>query len=354
MVSDRQLFTNLDKSEGGMINTSCGMSTLRIEGKGTIKLKFKNDIITFHNVLLVPKITVNVLSLRHLILEQCQINFYVNHFSILKNNAPYLEGRYQHNLPVLELEPLSQHSHLSAAEMLHKSLGNVSYRRIRQKLGIPVKAPEVCKTCAASKVTKASFKLRSSSASKPLEELHLDLIGPISTASHLKHRYILTIVDANTRFVAAIPLVSKSDVYKALTYAIDVEAKRLGYYPSTLHSDQGTEFVNSSMERYCLDHVIKQRFSDEYTPQQNGLAERFNRTILESLRTLLMDSGFSFSLWNKILSTCTLTMNQIPAHRSKKSPYKLFKMKTIPLNLFKPIGNPLIVLSNKKKSKLEP
>jgi hypothetical protein len=217
-----------------------------------------------------------------------------------------------------------------------------------------VKAPEICKTCAAIKVTKASFKHRSTTASKPFEEIHLDLIGPISTMSHLKHKYILTIVDANTRFVAAIPLISKTDVYKTLTYAIDVEAKRLGYYPSILHSDRGTEFLNSNLERYCLDHVIKQRFSDEYTPQQNGLTERFNQTILESLRTLLMNSGFNSSLWNKILSTCTLTLNQIPSHWSKKSPYKLFKMKTIPLNFFKPIGNPLVVLSNKKKSKLEP
>ena len=126
-----------------------------------------------------------------------------------------------------------------------------------------MKAPEICKTCAASKITKDSFKHKLSTASKTLEELHLDLLSPILTASHLKHQYILIVVNTNARFVAAIPLVSKLDVYKDLTYAIDIEAKRLGYYPSILHSDQGTEFVNSSMEHYCLDHVIKQRFSDK-------------------------------------------------------------------------------------------
>jgi transposase InsO family protein len=149
-------------------------------------------------------------------------------------------------------------------------------------------------------------------------------------------------------------MISKGDTFKTLTHAIDVEAKRLGYYTSILHSDRGTEFVNSELQQYCLDHVIQQRFSDAYTPQQNGLAERFNRTILESLRTIILDSGLSPKLWNEILSTSTLTLNQIPTHRSKKSPYKLFKMKSIPIDFFKPLGNPLVVVSNKVKSKLEP
>jgi hypothetical protein len=87
------------------------------------------------------------------------------------------------------------------------------------------------------KITRASFKARSSSASKPLEELHLDLIGPITPSSHRKHRFILTVVDSNTRFLSAIPLVSKGDVFTTLTRILDVEAKRIGYYPSVLHSD---------------------------------------------------------------------------------------------------------------------
>jgi transposase InsO family protein len=354
MVSDRNLFTHLDENEGGMINTSCGTSTLKIGGKGTIQLLFRNHPITLHNVLFVPKITVNLLSLRHLLIEQCTITFSINHFTVRKNNEIYLEGRYQHNLPVLELLPLNHHSHLSSAELIHKSLGHVSYRRIRQKLGIPVKAPEVCKSCALVKVTKATFKHRSSTASKPLEEIHLDLIGPIALMSHKKHKYILTIVDANTRYVAAVPLVTKANTFKTLTHVINLEAKRLGYYPSVIHSDRGTEFKNAELDRYCQEHVIRQSFSDAYTPQQNGLAERFNRTILESLRTVLLDSGLKATLWNEILGACTLTLNQIPSHRSKKSPYELFKKSVIPLQFFKPVGNPLVVLSNDSKSKLEP
>ncbi|KNZ45956.1 hypothetical protein VP01_7671g1, partial [Puccinia sorghi] len=69
-------------------------------------------------------------------------------------------------------------------------------------------------------------------------------------------------------FVAAIPLVSKGDVFSALSGTINIEAKRIGYYPSVLHSDQGTEFINSEFKKYCRDHIIRQWISDEYNPQQ--------------------------------------------------------------------------------------
>ncbi|KNZ52018.1 hypothetical protein VP01_372g6 [Puccinia sorghi] len=257
MVSDRTFFTNLDEDEDGVINTSCGLSTLKIKGKGSIKLKFKNRTVVFHNVLFVPKITINVISVRHLLLEQCQINFDLNNFTILKNEELFLDGHYENNLPILKLEPISHHStHLSSAEILHKSLGHVSFCRLRRKLGIPIKASETCKSCAVVKITKASFKHRTSLAEKPFEELHLDLIGPISPLSHKQHKYILTIVDGFSRFVAAIPLTTKSEVFSTLAHAIDIEAKRLGYYPSVLHSDRGTEFLNSQFEDFCKKNII--------------------------------------------------------------------------------------------------
>jgi hypothetical protein len=228
----------------------------------------------------------------------------------------------------------------------------MSYRRIRSKIGIPIKAPEACKTCAVVRITKASFKHQSSNTSKPFDEVHLNLIGPISPLSYKNQKYILTIVDSNTRFCAAIPLCTKSDVYAALTFSLDVKAKKFGYYPTIIHSDHGTEFTNSLFETYCNKNTIRQRFSDAYKPQQNGLAERFNKTILESLKTILLDSGLRKNLWSEILSATTLTLNQVPTHRSKRSPYELFKGHCIPLNYFKPIGNPVAFLSLHKNVSL--
>jgi transposase InsO family protein len=84
------------------------------------------------------------------------------------------------------------------------------------------------------------------------------------------------------------------------------------------------------MEEYCKNHLIKQQTSDEYTPQQNGLAEQFNRTILESMQTILQDLGLKKGYWNEIDKASLLTLNQIPVHQSKKSPFNLSYSETKP------------------------
>ncbi|KNZ50679.1 hypothetical protein VP01_4295g2 [Puccinia sorghi] len=123
-------------------------------------------------------------------------------------------------------------------------------------------------------------------------------------------------------------------------------------YPS--RPNQTTEFVNASLEDYCQKNVTRKCYYNAYTLQQNGLAERFNRTILELLCTILYDSGLRQSLWNEVLSACMLTLNQIPTHKSNKSPYEMFKGQAIPLNFFQPIGNLVVVYSHQKKAKLDP
>ncbi|KNZ48091.1 hypothetical protein VP01_5919g1, partial [Puccinia sorghi] len=240
-------------------------------------------------------------------------------------------------------------TYLSAAEQLHKSLGHVSYHRIRQKLGIPLKNITECKSCALGKITKASFKSKHQRARRAFEELHLDLIGPINPTSRDGDKYILTVVDSNTRYCSAIPINKKSDVFDTLSTILNYEAKRFGYYPSVLHSDRGGEFINQAMEEFCRHHLIKSRTSDPYTPQKNGLAERHNRTIIESLWTILTDSKIPRCFWSDIVKVSTLTLNQIPSHRSSKSPYELFRGRTIPLDYFHPIGNPVSFLNEPKK-----
>ncbi|KNZ52391.1 hypothetical protein VP01_3598g1 [Puccinia sorghi] len=323
---------------------------VEIKGIGTIKLSHENGNLFLHNFLFVPNLVVNLLSVGCLVLDDFNVQFLKNSFSISRNNNLLITGRYEGNLPCLTFLNLKEKSYLSAAEVLHKSMGHVSYHRLRQKLGIPLKNFGKCKACALGKITKASFKFKHQRAKRPFEELHLDLIGPITPISREGERYILTVVESNTRYCSAIPITQKSNVYNTLATILNFEAKRFGYYPSILHSDRGGELLNSSMKEYCREHLIKQRYADPYTPQQNGLAEQHNRTIIESLRTILTDSKLSRRHWSDVFKVSTLTLNQIPSHRSSKSPYKRFRGRTIPLDFFHPIGNPVSFLNEPKKS----
>lgn len=325
MTSNLNLFFAIKFQEDGIVRTSSGAESLKIKGIGSIKLTNELGDIILHNVLFVPDIAVNLLSVHCLVLDGYQVHFEINSFFISKNDSVIIKGRYESNLPTIKFSNLSHNCFFTSSELLHKSLGHVSYRRIRQRLGIPLKDFSTCEACAVAKITKGSFHTRHSTASKPFEEIHLDIVGPISPSSREGHRYFLTVVDSCTRFCAAIPLRSKSDVAESIAQAIDLESRRFGYYPTVIHSDRGTEFINKHLLDFCNKHLIRVRYSDAYTPQQNGLAERFNRTILESVRAILKDSGLNKRLWNEVVKASTLTLNQIPAHKSKKSPFELFK-----------------------------
>ncbi|KNZ47756.1 hypothetical protein VP01_6175g1, partial [Puccinia sorghi] len=152
--------------------------------------------------------------------------------------------------------------------------------------------------------------------------------------------YILTVVDSKTRYCSATPLNLKSDIYKILSNILNFESKRCN-------------FINFTMQEYCKEHLIKCQTSDPYTLQQNGLAERHNRTIIESLRTILMDSKINRQYWSKIVKVSTLTLNQIPSHRSNKSPYELLRGRNLPLDFFHPIGNPVSFLNEPKSPSLK-
>ncbi|POW01072.1 hypothetical protein PSHT_12684 [Puccinia striiformis] len=356
MVANKNLFFALQIKEEGLVRTSSGSDSLKIMGSGSIKVSNKDGDLVFHNVLFIPDLVVNLLSVRSLVILNYNVQFHKNSFSISKDNKLVIDGRYVGNLPVIQFLNSEHYSHLSSLELLHKSVGHVSCRRLRNKLGIPLKITNDCESCAVSKITRASFQNKHCHASRPFEELHLDLIGPINPASREGDKFILTIVDSNTRFVSAIPIRSKGDVLETLSVLLDFEAKRFGYYPSVLHSDHGTEFITRTMKEYCMQHRIRSRTSDAYTPQQNGLAERFNRTVIESLRSIIHDSGVAKKDWNEIVKAACLTLNQFPSHKSAPLPFEQFKNQSIDLSYFHPIGNRVsyLILPKQSGAKLSP
>lgn len=181
-----------------MISTSSGRNQLEIKGIGEVNLKSKWDKIVLRDVLYVPDLSINLISLRRLLLNHYTVDFQSHMFSLLKDGKLAMKGYYINHIPCLHFSlPVSSisRSHLSYAENLHKSLGHVSYHRLRHNLNIPIKKTEDCKSCAISKFTRTSFHSRTSMANCVFQEIHLDTIGPLPT-SRKGHKYLLTVVDA--------------------------------------------------------------------------------------------------------------------------------------------------------------
>jgi transposase InsO family protein len=91
-----------------------------------------------------------------------------------------------------------------------------------------------------------------------------------------------------------------------------------------VRSDNGTEFKNSQIEGFLEEEGIKHEFSSPYTPQQNGVVESKNRTLLDMARTMLDEYKTSDRFWAEAVNTACYAINRLYLHRIlKKTSYEL-------------------------------
>lgn len=133
-----------------------------------------------------------------------------------------------------------------------------------------------CDSCVRSKITKSPFSAILTPSSKPLERIHLDLIGPIKPQSKAGHRYILTLVNNFSGYLSAFPLLSKDKTPEVIINILKMEFKRLNYYTTEIFSDKGTEFTNKTLKDFAMSKHIKLITSEPYHSQHNGQLERAN------------------------------------------------------------------------------
>ncbi|GJX46834.1 retrovirus-related pol polyprotein from transposon TNT 1-94 [Tanacetum coccineum] len=147
-----------------------------------------------------------------------------------------------------------------------------------------------CSTCEKGKHYRASFKTkRSFSINKSLHLLHMDLFGPVKTQTINHNKYTLIIVDEYSRYTWVFCLKKKSDAAECIISFIRKMENLNEVRVNELRSDNGIEFRNHKLEEFCDEKGISQNFSSPCTPEQNGVAERRNRTLIEAAKTIALD-----------------------------------------------------------------
>ncbi|KAK1364655.1 hypothetical protein POM88_040216 [Heracleum sosnowskyi] len=182
----------------------------------------------------------------------------------------------------------------------HKKLSHLNFKvmndLVRKDLarGIPqveFSKDGLCDACQKGKQKKASFKSKTeSSIVQQLELLHMDLFGPVNVMSISKKKYCLVIVDDFSRFTWTFFLHSKDEASEIIINHIKMVNNHPDFKVRRIRSDNGTEFKNSTMKMFCEENGILHEFSAARTPQQNGVVERKNRTVIEAARTMLDES----------------------------------------------------------------
>jgi transposase InsO family protein len=159
---------------------------------------------------------------------------------------------------------------------------------------------------------------------RPLEMLHMDLFGPVAYISIGSNKYGLVIVDDYSCLNWVLFLQDKSETQNVLKKFLRRAQNEFDVKVKKIRSDNGTEFKNTQVEDFLYEEDIKHEFSAPYTPQQNGVAERKNRTLIEMARTMLDEYKTSDRFWVEAIIIAHHATNRLYLHKLlKRASYEL-------------------------------
>ena len=196
------------------------------------------------------------------------------------------------------------HLHFDALNLLQKKNIVKGFPQI-------LKPPSSCESCILAKQHRERFQVGGSyRARAPLELVHTDICGPMQTPSLGGSIYFLAFIDDFSRKTWTYFLKQKSEAFEKFKEFKRLVENQSGHYTKILRSDRGGEFSSNEFLELCKFHGIKKHFTTRYTPQQNGVAKRKNRTIMEMARSMLKAKNLSNECWAEASSTCCIYFEQ--------------------------------------------
>ncbi|KAJ9542292.1 LOW QUALITY PROTEIN: hypothetical protein OSB04_028798 [Centaurea solstitialis] len=324
MTGRKELLANFKQKYGGNVRFGNKLSA-PIMGYGDI-LHHK---ITINKVAYVEGLSHNLLSIGKFCDKGLEVNFQETRCCVRTfEGQELIEGTRRSNLYTVNFQkqrPFTEVCLLSKATfnqnvLWHRRLSHLNYATINQlaKTGLVTGLPslrftkeQLCSACEMGKSKKSSHKLKvEHNTSKPLQLLHMDLCGPMRVQSINGRKYVLVIVDDFSRYTWVNFLRSKDGASDIIISFIRNVQVRLQLPVQVIRTDNGTEFKNRKLDSFLDSVGITHTFSAARTPQQNGVVERKNRTLVEAARTILTFSKLPLHFWAEAVASACFTQNR--------------------------------------------
>ncbi|KAJ9544362.1 hypothetical protein OSB04_024069 [Centaurea solstitialis] len=345
MTGRKELLSNYREKYGGSVKF--GNNELSpVVGHGDIVCK---DI-TINNVAHVEGLNHNLFSIGKFCDKDLEVNFNKRRCAVRTEwGRELLVGTRKTNLYTIKLRHMlakksqclitQKSSHQSL--LWHRRLSHLNYRYldrlVKERLvsGIPMikfEPDQMCSGCAQGKMKRASHPPKPEQGSKsPLSLIHMDLCGPMKTVSLAGRKYVFE---------------TKDETSNLIINFIKVVQVQLKLPVQIVRSDNGTEFKNQVLKGFYNSLGITQTFSAARTPEQNGVVERRNRTLVEAARSMLAQSQLPQYLWAEAVNTACYTQNRSIIHRRfGKTPYHVLFGRIPNIDYFKVFGCPCFVLN---------
>jgi transposase InsO family protein len=131
----------------------------------------------------------------------------------------------------------------------------------------------------------------------PLQLIHSDIYGPMNVRARHEGRYFITFIDDYTRYGHVYLISHKSEDLACFKKFIIFLENQLDRKVKALRTDRGREYLSDEFKQMCEEKVILRQLTIPYTPQQNGVAERRNRILLEMVRSMMVQANLPITFW---------------------------------------------------------
>ena len=293
---------------------------------GDISLRFTStgQQVRLTNVLFVPELGVNLLSTGKLIGKGVTVNSTPKACKLITSKGAIIaQGEYKGDMTLFSTKKTVKEDQAYISEdsqIWHHRMGHIGVKALKQlpkvTTGIEDFNDKVfnylpCDTCIQAKATAIISREKPKRASIYLEKVHSDICGPISPETWSKSRYFTSFIDDKTRWAEISLLRSKDQLYDSLVTWLKKEENQTGIRLKQFHSDNAPEYKLLVKGLFAMKGILG-TYSAPYTPQQNGTAEIFNRTIIAKVRAMLTTSGLPKAYWGEALTAAVYIYNRTP------------------------------------------
>ncbi|CAI7864700.1 unnamed protein product [Closterium sp. NIES-53] len=360
LMGTKAVFVNMALSDGVKHVRGFNGALQPVEGHGTVALQGEaGKRVLIPDVLYVPGIQANLLSAGQLKESGVQLQGDSDEMLLVAATGEVLSrARYTGRVLCTDLRPCSTHSSsievvalrtivsvtASTLDRLHARLVHIGVDTIKSSakhevaVGLDITpstgADSPCVSCVGGKLARHTFPDKGSDAEEALSVVHIDLCGPFWWLKD-GSLYFLLLKDRHTQFMWAMPVAKKSNVLEEFQKWLVLVERQTKNSMLSLRSDRGGEFLGKAFTDFIDRKGIVHDLTCPYTPQQNCMAEREMRTVVESVRTMLLHMGVQHHWWHLALRQAVWVRNFLERSTTPPgtTPYQLLTEKKPDLTL---------------------
>ena len=321
---------------------SISNNALPVLGIGTVRLTqpTKGLDLLLHEVRFCPGAATNIVSVRQLELAGLSIDWQTDPSPVTvldDSSSPTAEfhrlpdGFYaKFRIPSCTVDAVAgaPPRTSASADLWHKRFGHINHRYVKNSASYSDPTPQtICGTCVQAKQTKTPGPSQKATDSKPFDRVFVDLGGGRdalpegASITRTKTRQFIVFTDEATRYRWCYPLEKKPDTTQATLDFLALVKTQFGKTPKSIRSDGGREFNNDDVAKIYSDRGIHWEPTAAKCPEHNGVSERSMRTLMQTTRAMIFESGIPRRFWPYALEAAVHVWNR--TSNQKPSPYEL-------------------------------